>query len=178
MRFTINLATRTYFDNRQLGRLAFCAIVLLLAILGWSVSRVASNMGEQSRLNAEIAIIQDRLGTKSGAFSEAELSRQKTRIRFYNEIIDRKSLNWLSLLEKFEDVAPEGISLSSLLQGKNKGEWTLDGRSRSFKTVRQFFEKLQASKNFTDVLLLSHKSMNAGENVSGVEFTISCKVVN
>lgn len=178
MRFSINLATRTYFDNRQFGRFAFCAVALLLAILGWSVTRAASNMGELSRLNAGIEAIQARLGTKPMTVSKAELERQRTRIRFYNEIIDRKNLNWLTLLEKFEDVAPDGISLSSLSQGKNKGEWKLDGRSRSFKTVQQLFEKLETSKSFTNVLLLSHKNITVGENLRGVEFTITCKVAN
>ena len=102
MRFSINLATRTYLDHRLLNVLAFSAIAVLLVILGWNVSRVASNMGEQSRLNAAIAGIQVRLGTKPGGISETEFSRLKARIRFYNEIIERKSINWLDLLELFE----------------------------------------------------------------------------
>lgn len=178
MRFTINLATRTYLDHRLLNRLGYGAIALLLVIAGWNVSRVSSNMGELSRLNTEIAAIQSRLGTKASGISETEISRQKTRIRFYNGIIERKSANWLNLLELFENATPEGISLSSLTQGKNREEWKLDGRARSFKTVQQYLEKLEASKNFSDVLLLSHQNMTAGEGVRGVQFTISCKVLN
>src|ERR1700681_4118992 len=101
MRFTINLATRTYLDNLLLNRIAYCSIAVLIVIAGWNVSRVSSNMGEQSRLNAEIAAIQSRIGTKPRGIAEADFSRQKTRIRFYNEIIERKSTNWLNLLELF-----------------------------------------------------------------------------
>lgn len=178
MRFTINLATRTYLDHRLLNRLGFCAIALLLVLAGWNFSRVTSNMGELSRLNAEITAIQSRLGTKPGGISETEFSRQKTRIRFYNEIIERKSSNWLNLLELFENVTPEGISLSSLSQGTKKEEWKLEGRARTFKAVQQYLEKLEASKNFSNILLLSHQNMAAGEGVRGVQFTISCKVLN
>ena len=178
MRFTINLATRTYLDHRLLSRLAFCAIAVLLVLAMWNVSRVSSNMGEQSRLNAEIAAIQSRLGAKPSGISATDISRQKVRIRFYNEIIERKSTNWLNLLELFENATPQGISLSSLSRDKKQGEWKLDGRARSFKAVRQYYEKLEASKNFSNVLLLSHQNMVAGEKVRGVQFTISCKVMN
>lgn len=177
MRFTINLATRTYLDHRLLNRLGFCVIALLLVITAWNVSRVSSNMGEQSRLNTEIAALETRLGAKPGEISEAEISRQKSRIRFYNGIIERKSTNWLSLLELFEAVTPEGIALSSLAPGKDE-EWKLDGRAGSFKGVQRYLEKLETSENFTDVMLLSHQDITSGENVRGVQFSITCKVVN
>ncbi|MGB9081397.1 MAG: PilN domain-containing protein [Desulfuromonadaceae bacterium] len=178
MRFTINLATRTYLDHRLLNRLGFCLIALLLVMAGWNVSRVSSNMGEQSRLKVEIAAIQSRLGTKAAGISGTEINRQKTRIRFYNEIIERKSTNWLNLLELFETVTPEGIALSSLTQGKNNEEWKLDGRAGSFKAVQRYLEKLESSKNISNIMLLSHQNITAGEHLRGVQFTISCKVVN
>jgi Tfp pilus assembly protein PilN len=178
MRFTINLATRTYLDHRLLNRVAYCAIAVLIVIAGWNVSRVSSNMGEQSRLTAEITAAQSRVVAKPGNISEKEFSRQKVHIRFYNEIIERKSTNWLNLLELFENVTPEGISLASLSPDKKQEEWKLEGRARSFKSVQQYLEKMDASKNFSNVLLLSHQNLTPGGNTHGVQFTISCKVVN
>lgn len=178
MRYTINLATRTYLDHRLINRVVFCAIVLLLVIAGWNVSRVASNVGELNRLNSEINTIQSRLDAKPGNVSEAEFNRQTVRIRFYNEIIERKSTNWLNFLELFESVTPEGISLSALTPGKKSGEWTLSGNAKSFKAVQHYLEKIEGSKNFSDVLLLSHHNIAAGEISRGVQFTISCKVLN
>lgn len=177
MRFTINLATRTYLDHRVINRLAYCFIALLVVIAGWNISRAASHMGEQSRLNAEISAIQGKLGAKPNGISEAEFSRQKARIRFYNEIIERKSINWLNLLELFENTTPEGIALSLLSPDKNQEEWKLEGHARSFKVVQQYLERLEASKNFSNVLLLSHQNMVAGEKGRGIQFTISCKVI-
>lgn len=181
MRFTINLATRTHLDHGLLNRLAFCVIAVLLVVVGWNASRLSTNMGKQSRLRAEISAIEARSGAKPGGISDADSNRQKARIRFYNEIIERKSINWLDLLELFENITPEGISLSSLSPNKNQGEWKLEGRARSFKVVQQYLEQLETSKNFSNVLLLSHKNMTQGENVRGVrgvQFEISCKVVN
>ena len=50
MRFTINLATRTYLDHRLLNRLAFVVIVVLLGISVWNVSRVSSKHGRTEPL--------------------------------------------------------------------------------------------------------------------------------
>lgn len=178
MRFTINLATRTYLDHRLLNRLAYCVIALLLVVTAWNLKSVSTNMGEQSRLNAEITALQGKLGAKRAGFSEAESTRQKSRIRLYNEIIERKSKNWLNLLGLIEEVTPAGIALSSLSPGKKQEELMLEGHARSFRTLQQYLEKLEASKNFSNVLLLSHQNMVAGEKGRGVQFSISCKVVN
>lgn len=177
MRFTINLATRAFLDHRMLNRLAFGAIAVLVVITGWNISRVSSNRGEQMRLSDEIAASREKLGTMPSGVSEADISRQKSRIRFYNEIIERKSINWLKLLELFEASTPEGISLSSLSPGKSREEWQLAGRARTFKAVRQYLEKLETSKSFSQVMLVSHSNMTVGEKGRGVQFTISCKVL-
>lgn len=178
MRYTINLATRTYLDHRLINRIAFCVIALLLGMLALSVSRLLSNLGEQSRLKTEIASIQSRIGTKPSGISDADFSRQKNRILFYNEIIERKSMNWINILDLLETVTPEGVALSSFNPGKKQEVWKLEGRAKSFKNVQLYLEKLEASKNFSDVMLLSHQNIDAGEKKRGVQFTISCKVVN
>ena len=177
MRFTINLATRTYLDNRLINRIAFGVIALLFVIMAWNVMDISSNLGEQSRLKAEIAAIENKFAVKPGGISEAEFSHQKNRIRFYNEIIDRKSSDWLKTLELFESSTPEGIALSSLAPDKKKDIWKIDGRAHSFKKVQQYVEKLETSKNFANVLLLSHQNIVVGIMTRGVQFTISCKVV-
>jgi type IV pilus assembly protein PilN len=178
MRFTINLATRTYLDHRLLNRFAFGSIVLLLVVTAWNIIRVASTLGEQNRLSAEIAVLEGRLAAKPAGISEADFSRQKARIRFYNEIIERKSSNWLALLELFENVTPEGVSLSSLSQDKKKEEWKVEGHARTFKSVQNYLEKLESAQNFSQVLLLSHQNIDVGEKMRGVHFSISCKVVH
>lgn len=177
MRFTINLTTRTYLDHTLLNKYIYSTIVVLLVVTAWNVNRVSSYLGEQSRLNSEITAIQARLGIKPGGLSESEVTGQKAHIRFYNGVIERKSIDWLSMLELIENSTPVGVSLSALSPAKIRDEWKLEGRAKTFKTVQQYLEKLEASKSFTNVMLLSHQNISAGEKVRGVQFTISCKVV-
>ena len=177
MRYTINLATRTYLDNRLINRVAFTLIALLLLLTVWNIMGISSNMGEQSRLTSEIAALESKFAMRPGGISEAEFTRQKSRIRFYNDIIVRKSSNWMKILELFENSTPEGVSLSLLTQDKKSEAWKLDGRALSFKKLQQYVERLESSKNFSNVLLLSHQNLAVDEKRQGVQFTISCKVI-
>jgi len=176
MRFSINLATRTYIDTRLLNQIIGGLIAVLVLLLGWNVTRVATNLGEQQRLAAEVAVLEGRLKGKPGDVSEKEFKRQQVRIGLYNGIIDRKSVRWLSMLDLVESATPEGIALSVLAPGKKPGELKLEGRAKSFAAVRRYLETLEGTKSFSNVLLLSHQEFLLGEKGRGVQFAISCKV--
>jgi type IV pilus assembly protein PilN len=176
MRFSINLATRTYIDTRLLNQIIGGIITVLVLLLVWNISRVASNLGEQQRLAADVVTLEGRLKGKPGDVSEQEFKRQQARIAFYNGIIDRKSIRWLSMLDLVESATPDGVALSALAPGKKPGELKLEGRAKSFATVRRYLETLEGTRNFSNVLLLSHQEFLLGEKGRGVQFAISCRV--
>ncbi len=176
MRFEINLVTKTYLNLRLLNQISFSVVAMLVLLMGWNIMRISWNYGEQRRLAAEVASLEGSLNARPGGVSEKDFTRQRARISFFNDAIDRKGTAWLNLLDQIESVTPDGISLAALTPGKKNGELKLDGRARSFAAVRQYVEKLEGSKSFSDVLLLSHQEMPVGESGRGVQFSISCKV--
>jgi type IV pilus assembly protein PilN len=176
MRFSINLATRTYIDQRLLHQISVLVVTVLVLLCGWNVTRMSWNLGEQQRLVSEIKVLEGSSNIRPDGVSEKDYARQQGRVRFFNEIIDRKGTDWLNLLELVEMATPEGISLAAFTPGKKRGELRLDGYARSFAVVRQYVEKLEGSKSFSDVLLLSHQEMIVGEKGRGVQFSVSCKV--
>jgi len=178
MRFTINLATRTYLDYRVVNRACIAAIVALLALLAWNVTRVSWNMGELRRLKTESAGFEARLGSHPSGVSEKEYKRMLASIRFYNDVIERKSFNWLGLLEQVEKATPERVALVSLVPEKKGAELKIEGRAKGFADVRRYLEMLDASREFTNILLLSHHDLAVGEKGRGVQFSISCRTVN
>jgi type IV pilus assembly protein PilN len=175
MRFTINIATRTHIDRKLVNRAGYAVLALLLVLLVWNVSRTFWSIGELRRLQADNAANEKRLNSRPNGVSEKGFTSLLADIKFYNEIIGRKSYNWLGLLEQLEGVTPEGIALSTLLPDRKKGELKLEGHARSFAQVRSYLEKLEDSKVFTSILLLSHSDVTANEKAKGVNFSISCK---
>lgn len=176
MRFSINLATRTYIDKRLLNQVCYGVLALLVVLLGWNITRASWNLGEQRRIDSEVRTLESRFNSKPGGVSDKDFTQQQSHIRFYNEIIDRKSRDWLKLLDHIERVTPDGISLAIVAQGKKKDELNLEGRAKTFASVRQYLERLEESREFTSVLLMSHQDLITGDKGRGVQFKISCKV--
>ncbi|MSN26269.1 MAG: hypothetical protein GJV46_10435 [Geobacter sp.] len=176
MRYSINLASTTYIDRRLINRSCFGIIALLVVLLCWNVTKASWTFSEQRRINTEIKALEGRLINKPGGVSDKEFAQQRSQIGFYNEIIDRKSKDWLKLLDMIEGVTPDGVSLATIAQGKKKDELALEGRAKSFGNVRQYLEKLEESKGFANVLLLSHQEFVTADKGRAVQFKISCKV--
>jgi len=175
MRFTINIATRTHIDRKLVNRAGYAVLALLLVLLVWNITRTSWSLGELRRLQADNTSYEQRLSSRPGGVSEKDFTRLLTDIKFYNEIIGRKSYNWLGLLEQLEGSTPEGIALSALMPDRKSGDLKIEGNARSFALVRSYLEKLEDSKVFTSNLLLSHANVAVGEKAKGVHFAISCK---
>jgi Tfp pilus assembly protein PilN len=175
MRFTINIATRTHIDSKMVSRAGYAVLALLLILLVWNISRTFWNLGELRRLQAENASYEQRLNSRPNGVSEKDYTRLLADIKFYNEIIGRKSYNWLGLLEQLEAATPDGIALSVLARDKKNGELKIEGHAKSFAQIRSYLEKLEDSKAYTSILLLSHSNVTVGEKDKGVHFAISCK---
>lgn len=175
MYFSINLATRTYLDRRLVNRIGALILIMLLGMLAWNISRAAWSLGELRRLRADITSYESRLSSRPHGVSEKEYALLLGNIGFYNEIIDRKSFNWLGLLDQLELATPEGIALSALTPEMKNGAVKIEGRAKNFAQIKLYLDKLEDSKVFTSILLLSHADVAVGERTKAVQFSISCK---
>lgn len=177
MRISINLATRTIYDQKLISRLCLVAVVLLAVLLSWNFLRFAWNFGEMRRLGSEISAADKRLKSAPPGISEQEHAAIKQGAAFFNDIIKRKTYSWLDFLEQMENVTPDGVTLSLLSPEKEGGIIKIEGLARNFKALESYLELLEDSGYFHDVLLLSHKKEELWEQAKGVRFTLSCKVI-
>jgi len=175
MRFTINIATRTHIDRKVVDRAGYAVLALLLVLLAWNINSASWSLGELRRLQADNASYEQRLNSRPSGVTEKDLTRLLADIKYYNEIIGRKSYNWLDVLEQLEGATPEGIALTALVPDRKSQDLKIEGHARSFAQVRSYLEKLEDSKSYTSILLLSHSNITVGEKAKGVHFAISCK---
>lgn len=177
MKFTLNLASRTYLDHRRINLGLLSAILLLTLLLLWNIITVWQKFTTTSRLQSEIAAHEKTLNSRPAGVSDNEFKNLLNRIAFFNAVIEKKTFNWLNILDQLELVTPEGIALSSLAPDPVSGVVKIEGRSRNFSQVTSYLEKLEESGKFRETVLLSHRELTLGERTHGVEFTISCKMV-
>ena len=175
MRFTLNLATRTYINSRQVNLiLGIVGGVLLVVLVGLS-SLVVMNRAEQQKLETDLAAVEARIKASGKGVSEKEYLALLGKIKVVNVIIQRKSFNWLGFLNWLEVVVPDGVMVTSLEPSLKEGKLTISGVARNFQIMRNFLENLEDSKFFTDIYLLSQSEAKVDETQKGVSFSVSCK---
>ena len=175
MRFSINLATRVYLDRRLVNRIGATVLVVLLGMLAWNITQATWSLGELRRLRADSITYENKLKSRPSGVPEKEYTSLLARIAFFNEIIGRKTYSWLGLLDQMEGATTDGIALSALSPDRKTGVLKIDGRARNFAQLRLFLDKLEDSKVFTAVMLLSHTEIAVGEKGKGIQFSLSCK---
>ena len=173
MRLTINLATRRYINLRQLNAILLACFLALGALALYQAGEVTKNAAELARIRG---LIQGTGTRERGVpISDVQLKAQEARVRFANQAIDRKSVNWLSLLDRLEEVVPDGVTLTQIEPDPQK-VLKLSGAARNFANLRVLMENMERSKNFSEVYLLSQKDAKVGLTQEGITFEISCKV--
>jgi type IV pilus assembly protein PilN len=172
MQFKINLATRTYIDAGRLNAAIVAALVILGAALFFQVRAAATNAGEIKRLTGETV---STTGKGKDAVPAKDYQALLARIHFANDVISRKTFDWLALFARLEGVVPDGVALSSIAPDLKGKSLTLAGVARNFQNLRRLMENLEGSNYFTEVYLQRQSEISiAGKKATG--FTISCRV--
>lgn len=173
MLLRINLATKTYLDRRKFNTIAGAVGGLLILLLFINISMVAGNAGELSRMGKEIGVL---AGKDTGSVPQKDYQAVISRIQFANEIIARKTFNWISLLDALESVVPEGVAISAIDPKPKTEDLSIAGAARSFSGLRQLMENLENSNQFRDIYLTNQSEIKVGETQTGINFSITCKV--
>lgn len=177
MRINVNLATRYYYDNRKINIILAVAGALLLLLLVILFGVAVANLGEISRLKKEQAKLDVKQKKLGRAVSEKEYGALLSRIGQANAMIEKKAVNWLELLNRLEEVVPDGIAITSIDPDQKTRELKIAGAARNFAAIRLFLENMERSPNFPDVLLLNQKELKVTEKQQGISFEISSRLV-
>ena len=174
MKLTINLATRRYINLRRLNAGLLLGFLLLATLLVFKVREVAKNQAELGRIRNLAATAGNPPGAK---VSEGELQALAGRVSFANELIQRKTVNWLALLDRLEEVVPEGVALSEIVPDQQgTQQLKIDGVARSFANLRALLENMEQSPAFSDVYLMAQTDTKVGLTQQGLTFSVTCKV--
>lgn len=173
MQVKINLATRSYIDTARLNAAIVAAIVIFAALLFFQTRNVADNAGEIRRLNQETTQL---AGKAKGEIPPKDYQGLLTKIKFANDVITRKTFNWLILLDKLEGVVSDGIALTAIEPTDKGKNLKISGVAKSFANVRKLVENMEESKDFSEVFLLGQAEVKSGATQKGTSFTITCKV--
>ncbi len=175
MQLKINLATRNYIDAFKLNSVLTICTVLLLAFMVVNILYIAKNAGELKRIAGETNFLQEKSRTGGKAVPEADYKALLARIQFANGVIEKKSFNWLLLLNRLEEVVPDGVAISEIEPDIKEQTLKLAGKTRSFNSLRRLLENMEKSTYYSDIFLLSQSQIKVGLSQKGITFTVSCR---
>ncbi|QXE91117.1 PilN domain-containing protein [Geomonas subterranea] len=176
MKLTINLATRRYVNLRQLNAVLAASFIVVALLLVYLVRVVANNQVEINKIKGQSAAA-SRGPAGAAPVPAEQMKALEWNIAFANTLIDRKSTNWLALLDKLELVVPPGVALTQVEPSlEDPQALKLGGVALTFENLRSLVENMEQSPNFSEVYLLGQSEHKVGKTQRGYGFTLSCKV--
>ena len=173
----INLATRVYVDNRKVSICIWLSGAICALFLIGNIWLTASGYQEFRQIATSIAAGLDNLRQGNRQISEKEFQQLQERIRFANGILQRKKQNWLFMLDRLEQVVPDGVMLTSIEPDKKTNALKISGVALDFKRVRTLYESLGSGTLFKDVFLETQSRVRVTEQQQGVTFSLTATVV-
>lgn len=157
-----NLSTRPFYNERLVHALLALAIVVVVAVTAFNVSRSVSLSRRQAALNAMASTAEqnsERLRHDAvrlrRTVNPQELEAITAEAREANAIIDRRVFSWTELLNRFSTTLPPNVRIASVRPRVEKdGTVTiaLTVVARQAEDVDAFIEKLEAAHAFADLL--------------------------
>jgi type IV pilus assembly protein PilN len=176
MRLTINLATRTYINTRIVTLSLASVGTVLAVILLVAVSGLVTDAGTVRKLTDDIAVLDGKQRAGEQPVNPGDYQALLDQVRFANGVIERKTVNWLQIFDRFESVVPDGVALTSIQPNIKNREIKVSGVALSFGKIRTLIESMESSKEFSDVFLTSQAERRGADNQKLMTFTFSCKV--
>lgn len=175
MNLNINLATRVYVNFKMVNNVLMLFFLLCCCWMAFNVYIFASNLEQMNKYTDFMA--KKSMGAEGKVISDVEYNRFLAKVNYANNILYKRSYDWLSLLENLEQLVPSGVSLRSL-DPSNKGEaLKLTGTATGFSSIRKFMENLEASKTFTEIYLTEQSIVRIDNKRKAVNFTVTCKAL-
>lgn len=174
MEIKLNLASKPYL-NRQSVRLWLLLIGILLLLLllligsyGYEKYRQLQVLGErQQELNDQITGIQG----PSADYSPEKLAAAKVEVELANEIIAADRFRWTDLLDRFETLLPDDVTIHSIRPNFRDRSIQLLGEARDISALTRFVDNLLTSEDMNQAFLQSHGETKKAQSSGGQALT-------
>jgi hypothetical protein len=172
MTLRTNLATRPFYNERAVQAVLGLAAALIVVVTLFNMTRVWSLSGRDRRLVAEAGaaearaqalradVTRVRSSVDAGQIADIAAQAHET-----DQAIDRRAFSWTELFNQLEIALPPDVRIAGVVPHTDKNGRlivVLEVRSRSVEAISRFFDGLEESGAFRN--LLSKQEREAPEN--------------
>ncbi len=167
MKYSINLASRSYINKKALYLGYLVCGVVLLAGLVYNIGYFFELRSQISTTEARLKELEDKVLASQGGdvadYSAARYEKVLAEIEQANMILQRDNFRWTVLLGELEQVVPGNVKILTIDPDHEKKTVKLSGMARRLKDMKGFIDNLIESDNYSDVLLLSQAATDSGD---------------
>jgi Tfp pilus assembly protein PilN len=178
MKFQTDFASHEYRYIYGLQGIFIIASLLLVLLAVWNFLNYRAAPQEADRVTGSLKRVQEqsaqlasKLQVNGKALTPDQITALSKEVAFANELLQRKTFFWSSLLSDIEGVIPDNIALTRIQLDFKEQRVMLTGSAVSLKDLTQFIIRLEDSPAFKDVFLENQKT---GEH-EWVEFSLNAK---
>ncbi len=153
-----NLSTRPFYNERAVHWGLGLALVAMLALTAFNVTRVLALSQQQSMLAAAADRDEERARALTGEAGALRASIDQTALEHVihaaqeaNEIIDARTFSWTELLNHIERTLPTGVMLTAVTPRVDKGRFHIQMNviGKAVEGVDDFIDRLEATHAFS-----------------------------
>lgn len=155
MKLTLNLASRSYVNERALSLSCLILSLLLVLLLVFQARSVLQEQEQNRAYQAEISKLEAKLNSKlPKQFTKQQLAEQQETLRQAQIMLQRDAFRWTALFDRLEGLLPRHVSLRNLNPDYKTGSLKIEGVARQLGDLQQLLDNLHGD-NFKEVFLNS-----------------------
>lgn len=170
MKYTINLASRSYVNKKALYLGYLVCGILLVAGLFYNLAYYYDLQKQIETTETRLNELKDKiLASQGGEVADYSVARYEmvlTQIQLANGILSRDSFRWTALLDQLEQVVPGNVKIQSISPDHEKNAVKLSGTAKGLADLKKLLDNLIGAELYDEVLLFEQAAEKAGGEIS------------
>jgi len=176
MKLSLNLASRSYVNQRALKQLYLLLCLLLLLLLAFQVKSCLVSRDEINAVQNSLHELRQQLhGELPESLPAEQIQAQQQRYLYAGKLLQRDAFRWTALFTRMENLLPDGVSIRSFTPDYQERELVLIGVARDLADLRKLLDKLHAD-SFQQVFLQSQNRIEVSDGADGKKPAISFSI--
>jgi len=167
MKYSINLASRSYVNKRALYIGYLVCGVVLVAGLFYTLAYYFDLQSQISTTEARLGELKDKILASQGGdaadYNAARYDKVLVQIHLANGILSRDSFRWTKLLDQLEQVVPGNVRIKSISPDHEENTVELTGVAKGLTDLKKLLDNLIMSGLYEEVLLFDQATDKSGE---------------
>ena len=167
MKLSLNLASRSYVNQRALKKTYQAVLVLLIGLLVWQLLSVWQLSQNIDLVQANLKQLQGQL--EKGAverLSPEQIKAQEQEHQQAQALLRRDAFRWTGLFDRLENLLPDGASIRSLNPDYQQRTLVLSGVVRALPDLQALLDNLH-DDSFKQVFLQSQSQTEVNDGQGG-----------